>query len=377
MIRRHSEEEIKNRLFRGKLVILTGARQTGKTTLLKSIHAGMGEESLFLNCDELSVREMLSVRSASELRLIAGNKKLIIIDEAQRVPELGITLKLFADEIKEVQVIASGSSALGLSDTIFEPLTGRKFEITLPPVTIKEVLEYTGYAGTRSTLENYVIYGMYPAVITEQFDKRGLLRELSSSYLYKDVLMFRDLRRSEVIEKLLQLLAYQTGSLVSLNELASKLGIDIGTVSRYIDLMEKSFIIFRLPPFKRNLRNEITKMRKIYFYDTGIRNSVISDFSPLNQRQDAGALWENFVISERIKFLMNKSDRPNLYFWRTQQGQETDLVEEIDGRLSGYEIKLSEKSAGRLPVTFLNTYKDAKADFITRENFLMQASEWK
>ncbi|MCK6605097.1 MAG: ATP-binding protein [Ignavibacteriaceae bacterium] len=377
MIRRHSEEEIKNRLFRGKLVILTGARQTGKTTLLKSIHAGMGEESLFLNCDELSVREMLSVRSASELRLIAGNKKLIIIDEAQRVPELGITLKLFADEIKEVQVIASGSSALGLSDTIFEPLTGRKFEITLPPVTIKEVLEYTGYAGTRSTLENYVIYGMYPAVITEQFDKRGLLRELSSSYLYKDVLMFRDLRRSEVIEKLLQLLAYQTGSLVSLNELASKLGIDIGTVSRYIDLMEKSFIIFRLPPFKRNLRNEITKMRKIYFYDTGIRNSVISDFSPLNQRQDAGALWENFVISERIKFLMNKSDRPNLYFWRTQQGQETDLVEEIDGRLSGYEIKLSEKSAGRFPVTFLNTYKDATADFITRENFLMQASEWK
>ncbi len=376
MIKRQLEDEIKKLMFRGKLIILTGARQTGKTTLLKKIHYEQRDNSLFLNCDEVTVRELLSVRSTAELRLIAGTKKLIIIDEAQRVQDIGITLKLFADEIPEVQVIASGSSALGLSDTIFEPMTGRKYELRLAPVTIGEILENKGYPETRSSIESYVLYGTYPAVITEQSDKRGLLKELSSSYLYKDVLMFRDLRRSEVIEKLLQMLAYQTGSLVSLNELGGKLGIDIGTVSRYIDLLEKSFIIFRLSPFKRNLRNELTKMRKIYFYDTGVRNSVISDFSPMSSRKDAGSLWENFVIAERVKYLLNKSSRPNLYFWRTQQGQEIDLVEDIDGKLSAFEIKLSEKSAKKTPQTFTNSYKDASVDFLTRENFLLKASEW-
>lgn len=377
MIKRQIEDEIKKRIFRGKLIILTGARQTGKTTILKKIHQEQGVNSLFLNCDEAAVREMLAVRSTAELRLIAGTKKLLIIDEAQRVQDIGITLKLFADEIPDVQVIASGSSALGLSDAVYEPLTGRKYEFNLSPVTIGEMLENKGYAETRISLESYVLYGMYPAVIMEQADKRGLLKELSSSYLYKDVLMFRDLRRSEVIEKLLQLLAYQTGSLVSLNEIGGKLGIDIGTVSRYIDLLEKSFIIFRLSPFKRNLRNELTKMRKIYFYDTGIRNSVISDFSPLGSRQDAGSLWENFVISERVKFLLNKSSRPNLYFWRTQQGQEIDLVEDIDGKLAAFEIKLSEKSAKKPSQTFTNTYTGASTDFITRESFILRAADWK
>ncbi len=369
MIQRKIQSEIEKKLFRGKIIILTGARQVGKTTLIKNIANQFENNSIYLNCDEADVRIQLTEATSTILKNIVGGKKLILIDEAQRVKNIGLTLKLFADELPEKQVIATGSSALELSNEVNEPLTGRKYEFQLYPFSFSELKENFGYLDVNRLLEERIIFGMYPEIVLKSDEKKSLLKNLASSYLFKDILNYQGIRKPEILEKLLTALALQIGSQVSYNELSNMLKINKDTITKYIDLLEKAYVIFRLPPFSRNLRSELSKMRKIYFYDTGIRNALISNFNLLEIRQDTGALWENFLISERIKNnSLNDSDI-RTYFWRTQQQQEIDFIEEYDGRIFAYEFKWNPNSRKIIPKTFANNYPSAKTQIIDKENF--------
>ncbi len=369
MIQRKIQSEIEKKLFRGKIIILTGARQVGKTTLIKNIANQFENNSIYLNCDEADVRIQLTEATSTILKNIVGGKKLILIDEAQRVKNIGLTLKLFADELPEKQVIATGSSALELSNEVNEPLTGRKYEFQLYPFSFSELKENFGYLDVNRLLEERIIFGMYPEIVLKSDEKKSLLKNLASSYLFKDILNYQGIRKPEILEKLLTALALQIGSQVSYNELSNMLKINKDTITKYIDLLEKAYVIFRLPPFSRNLRSELSKMRKIYFYDTGIRNALISNFNLLEIRQDTGALWENFLISERIKNnSLNDSDI-RTYFWRTQQQQEIDFIEEYDERIFAYEFKWNPNSRKIIPKTFANNYPSAKTQIIDKENF--------
>ena len=369
MIKRALQPILESKLFRGKIIILYGARQVGKTTLIKNIQNKYPDNSLFLNCDEPDIRELLTDTTSTKLKSIIGNKELILIDEAQRVKNIGLTLKLFSDEIKNVQVIATGSSSFELSNIINEPLTGRKYVYTLMPVSFKELVDTFGWIETNRLLEERIIYGMYPEIISKPDEKRALLKEITRSYLFKDILSFESIRKPEQIEKLLMLLAAQIGNEVSYNELANTLNMDKDTVSKYIDILEKAFIIFRLNPFSRNLRTEISKMRKIYFYDTGIRNALISNFNLLDQRNDKGALWENFLISEKLKINLIDDIDVKQYFWRTSQQQEVDYIEEIEGKLYAYEFTFSEKQKKRISKTFLKNYKPQSEKTVNKNNY--------
>lgn len=369
MIKRALQPIIESRLFKGKIIILYGARQVGKTTLIKNIQNKFPDSSLYLNCDEPDIRALLTETTSTKLKSIIGNKNLILIDEAQRVKNIGLTLKLFADEIKNVQVIATGSSSFELSNIINEPLTGRKYVFTLMPVSIKELVDTFGWIETNRLLEDRIIYGMYPEIISKPDEKKTLLKEITRSYLFKDILSFESIRKPEQIEKLLMLLAAQIGNEVSYNELANTLNMDKDTVSKYIDILEKAFIIFRLNPFSRNLRTEISKMRKIYFYDTGIRNALISNFNLLESRNDKGALWENFLISEKLKLNLIDDLDVKQYFWRTSQQQEVDYIEEIEGKLYAYEFTFSEKQKKQISKTFLKNYKPQSEMIVNRNNY--------
>jgi len=369
VIKRALQPIIESRLFKGKIIILYGARQVGKTTLIKNIQNKFPDSSLYLNCDEPDIRALLTETTSTKLKSIIGNKNLILIDEAQRVKNIGLTLKLFADEIKNVQVIATGSSSFELSNIINEPLTGRKYVFTLMPVSIKELVDTFGWIETNRLLEDRIIYGMYPEIISKPDEKKTLLKEITRSYLFKDILSFESIRKPEQIEKLLMLLAAQIGNEVSYNELANTLNMDKDTVSKYIDILEKAFIIFRLNPFSRNLRTEISKMRKIYFYDTGIRNALISNFNLLERRNDKGALWENFLISEKLKLNFIDDLDVKQYFWRTSQQQEVDYIEEIEGKLYAYEFTFSEKQKKQISKTFLKNYKPQSEMIVNRNNY--------
>jgi predicted AAA+ superfamily ATPase len=336
---------------------------------VSNIQTKFPNESLYLNCDEPDIRLLLTDATSTKLKSIVGNKKLIIIDEAQRVKNIGITLKLFADQLKDVQVIATGSSSFELSNIINEPLTGRKYVFTLTPVSLKELIDAYGWIETNRLLEERIIFGMYPEVITNSTEKKNILTEITTSYLFKDILNFEGIRKPEQIEKLLMLLASQIGNEVSYNELANTLNLDKDTVSKYIDILEKAFIIFRLKPFSRNIRTEITKMRKIYFYDTGIRNALISNFNHFESRTDRGALWENFLINEKLKInLINDLDVKS-YFWRTSQQQEIDYVEEINGELFAFEFTINEKKKKQIPKTFINNYKPKSGMIVNKSNY--------
>jgi predicted AAA+ superfamily ATPase len=360
---------IESKLFKGKIIIIYGARQVGKTTLVSNIQTKFPNESLYLNCDEPDIRLLLTDATSTKLKSIVGNKKLIIIDEAQRVKNIGITLKLFSDQLKDVQVIATGSSSFELSNIINEPLTGRKYVFTLTPISLKELIDAYGWIETNRLLEERIIFGMYPEVITNSTEKKNILTEITTSYLFKDILNFEGIRKPEQIEKLLMLLAAQIGNEVSYNELANTLNLDKDTVSKYIDILEKAFIIFRLKPFSRNIRTEITKMRKIYFYDTGIRNALISNFNHFESRTDRGALWENFLINEKLKInLINDLDVKS-YFWRTSQQQEIDYVEEINGELFAFEFTINEKKKKQIPKTFINNYKPKSGMIVNKSNY--------
>lgn len=370
MIRREIQGRIESRLFTGKIIIIYGARQVGKTTLIRSVGAAYKqEETLFLNCDEPDIRALLTDATSTQLEALIGSKKIIFIDEAQRVKNIGLTLKLFADTMPERQIIATGSSSLDLANAIVEPLTGRKFEFQLYPLSLRELTDRYSALELQRLLEQWLIYGLYPEVVIKMSEASILLPELAGSYLYRDVLQFQDIRKPELLERLLQALALQIGSEVSYNELAATLQVGKETIAHYIELLEKCFVIFRLPPFSRNLRTELTKMRKIYFFDLGIRNALIRNFNPIHLRSDVGALWENFLICERLKNHSNEGAFLNTYFWRTHQQQEIDYLEETAGKLSAFEFKWR-PGGWRLPKVFSTTYPDCVGLAVHQNNFL-------
>ncbi len=367
-ITRTLSSAIKTKLFKGKTIVLVGPRQTGKTTLIKSIITSY-DDFLFLDGDDLQTRQLLEAPNTQQIKRIIENHSIVFIDEAQRINNIGLTAKIINDQFKNVQLILSGSSALDLNDAINEPLTGRKWEYNLFPISWEEFQNDIGYVKATQQLNDRLVYGMYPDVINNVGDEKEILKTLTNSYLYKDILALGNIKKPEVLERLLQALAYQIGSEVSYNELAQLLQINKETVSRYIELLEKAYVIFRVNPFNRNLRNEIKSNRKIYFYDNGVRNAIISAFNPIELRNDKGALWENFLISERLKYLHYNKIYANTYFWRTKQQQEIDWVEEKDLKVYGYEFKWSSKKKVKFPKKFVDAYQ-AETQVIHRDNFM-------
>lgn len=368
---RDLQQIIKDKCFRHKAILLLGARQVGKTTLLKEFIRERTDDVLFLNCDEPMTVSLLSNRNLLQLQTMIGSTKIIVIDEAQKVDNIGLTLKIIVDNFPDVQVIATGSSAFELRNRLNEPLTGRKYEYRLYPISTNEIYKTSGYMDVARLLEARLIYGSYPDVLTHGSEARELLNALTESYLYKDILATENLRKPELLDKLLRALAFQVGSEVSYNELAQIIGSDAKTVERYIELLEKCFIIFRLNGLSRNLRNELKKAKKIYFYDNGVRNAVIQQFAPLDMRNDVGALWENFFISERIKFNHYRQHYCNIYFWRTKSQQEIDYIEERDGAFTAFEMKWNpKKSNSTIPSSFLNAYPVHETVVVTPNNYL-------
>ena len=308
--------------------------------------------------------------SSNRFKSLVGNSKLIVIDEAQRVKDIGLALKILHDNFPNVQFAVTGSSSLDLSNTLNEPLTGRKFEYNLFPISTNELINHTNMLEEIKHLESRLIYGFYPDVVNNPGDEKEILSNIVSSYLYKDVFEFQDVRKPAIIEKLVQALALQVGSEVSFNELGNLLGIDSLTVQRYVDLLEKAYVIFHLHSYSRNVRNELKKSIKIYFYDNGVRNAVISSFSPCSLRSDIGELWENFLISERVKNNAFHNRKAKYYFWRTTQKQKVDFIEELDGTFKAFEFKYNPKKAkAKCPQTFSSNYPEISFDVITRENY--------
>lgn len=365
MLARILESRIKEKINGGKAIVVVGARQVGKTTLLNELLKNI--EYLFLDADDPATRNMLQAPTTEQIRTIIGEYKYIFIDEAQRIPGIGMTLKIITDQFKYVQLFVSGSSSFDLGNELNEPLTGRKWEYELFPVCWEEYEKHIGYVKSEQQLENRLLYGFYPEVINNQGKEREVLKNLVNSYLYRDILAFSDIRKPEVLEKLLQALALQMGNEVNYNEIAQLIGINKITVQKYIEILEKGYVIFRLNSFSRNIRNEIKQNRKIYFYDNGIRNMIIGNFTQLDLRIDKGALWENFLVSERKKQHMYKDTFTKIYFWRTKQQQEIDFVEECNGSIKGFEFKWNSKKT-RFPQRFINSYK-AEGQIVDRNNF--------
>lgn len=373
MIVRTLQQRIEENLFKGKAIIVIGARQVGKSTLFRHIVGGRPEKVLSLNCDEPEVKEMLSGINTPELKMLIGNHRIVVIDEAQRVKEIGMTLKRITDNFPEVQLMVTGSSSLELQDRINEPLTGRKYEYHLYPISTRELLNDGGLLAVKQSLEARLIYGSYPDIVNHTEEAKELIMNIANSYLYKDLLALEDIRRPALLEKLLIALALQVGSEVSYNELAQTVRSDSKTVEKYIDLLEKCYIVFRLNAFNRNLRNELKKSKKVYFYDNGIRNAVIQNFAPLALRNDTGALWENFFISERIKANEYAGRYARSYFWRTTDQQEIDYIEETDGEFTAFEMKWNpRRQTVSLPAIFQKTYQVKQTAIVTPENYI----EW-
>jgi len=366
MYTRCLSEIIKKRIASGKAVVVIGPRQVGKSTLIESILKT--KDYLLLDGDDPKTRTLLTEPNTEEIRTILGKYKFVFIDEAQRIEGIGLTMKIITDRFKDVQLFTSGSSAFDLSNKINEPLTGRKWEYQLFPISWEEYENHHGYLYTEQQLENRLLYGFYPDVLNNSGDEINVLRNLVNSYLYRDILSYSDIRKPEVLDKLVQALALQVGSEVNYSELSQIVNVDKNTISKYIDILQKGYIIFKLGSFSRNVRNEIKTNKKIYFYDNGIRNMIIGNFNPIDLRTDKGALWENFLISERIKQIEYKQSLARIYFWRTKQQQEVDFVEEKSGKIFGYEFKWKKKRNAKLPKTFTETY-NAESSVIDRDNF--------
>lgn len=368
---RELQSIIKEKCFRHKAILLLGARQVGKTTLLKEFVREKADEVLFLNCDDSTTVAMLANHNLQQLEMLIGSAKVVVIDEAQKVDNIGLTLKMIVDNFPEVQVIATGSSAFELRNRLNEPLTGRKYEYQLYPISTNEIYKTSGSVDVARLLETRLIYGSYPDILTHASEARELLNALTESYLYKDIFATENVRKPQLLDKLLQALAFQIGSEVSYGELAQIVGSDAKTVERYIELLEKCFVIFRLNGLNRNLRNELKKAKKFYFYDNGVRNAVIQQFAPLSMRNDVGALWENFFISERIKLNEYRQHYCNIYFWRTKSQQEIDYIEERDGAFTVFEMKWNpQKAKASIPAAFLKAYPIAETAIITPDNYL-------
>lgn len=371
-IERALKETIIRDLARSKEVIIVyGARQVGKTTLIKDILSQTSYTYLYVNADENRYIDILSSRDSRELRALVSGYDLLFIDEAQRVKDIGINLKILIDDIPELKIIVTGSSSLDIASKISEPLTGRDIVYTLYPISFYELARYKNDFELKSILEERLIYGSYPEIFSlpNNIDKQKKLIQLTNSYLYKDILSLTGIKLTNEIRNILKIIAFQIGSEVSIYEISRTIGIDDTTVARYIDLLEKSFVLFRLGGFNRNLRKEVSKMDKIYFYDLGIRNALIDNFKPLKDRNDVGALWENFLIAERFKYTEYTDKFLSRYFWRTHSGAEIDYVEESNGELAGYEFKWGSKKKSA-PQTWLNTYSNASYTLLNRENYL-------
>ena len=366
MYQRTIENNINAKIGSGKAIIIVGARQVGKTTLIKNLLKG--KDYLFLDADDPATRKLLTNPNTEQIRTILGKNKLVFIDEAQRIEGIGITLKIITDQFPNVQLFVSGSSSFELGNKLNEPLTGRKWEYELYPISWEEFENKEGFIKSEQQIENRLLFGMYPEVLNNKGNERETLKNLVSSYLYRDILAFSEIRKPEILDDLLLALALQVGSEVNYNELAGTIGVNKITIQKYIEILEKGYIVFRLNSFSRNLRNEIKRNRKIYFYDNGIRNMIIGNFNPLKLRTDTGALWENFLISERKKQNNYKNTFSRIYFWRTKQQQEIDFVEEKDGKIYGFEFKWKAKLKIKLPVTFIKNYA-AETQIIDRNNF--------
>lgn len=369
MINRLISNTIRQKFFRGKAIIVVGPRQVGKTTLLKMLATEFDRKVLVWNCDEPDVRRRLTEPTSTMLGAETAGYDIVFIDEAQRVQNIGITLKLLIDNYPDKQVVVTGSSAIELSNSINEPLTGRKYEYVLFPFSAEELLDEYGAQEESRLLERRLIYGSYPEVVNLPGEERETLTNLVSSYLYKDIFSFQDVRKPEIIEQLLQALALQIGSEVSFSELGRLLGLNSITIQRYIDLLEKSYVVFHLRSFSRNVRSELKKSRKIYFYDNGVRNALLGDYKPLDLRNDIGGLWENYLISERMKHNAYNAFYGKSYFWRTQQQQEVDYIEDYDGVLHTYEFKWSSTKQPRLTETFAKNYPDHTFTVVNPDNY--------
>ncbi|KAF5434618.1 hypothetical protein C5S36_04710 [Candidatus Methanophagaceae archaeon] len=369
MIKRKLTDKLKKHFFKKKAIILIGPRQVGKTTLFKSIVEEINMSYVWFTGDEPNVPNIFNNITSGELIHLFGKNKIVVIDEAQQINNIGSIIKLIVDNIKDIQIIITGSSSFELANKLNEPLTGRKYEYLLYPVSFGELVEENGLIKEIQKLNTRLIYGSYPEIVTDLKNAEENLIWLSDSYLYKDILKLENIKKPSLLIKLLQALAWQVGSEVSYNELAKITSSDPKTVEKYIDLLEKSFVIFRLNALSRNSRNEIKKSRKIYFYDNGIRNAVIGNFNPVSNRNDIGQLWKNYLISERFKFLEYNKIRTNVFFWRTTQQQEIDYIEERAGYFYAYEFKFNPNKKARLSKTFQNAYPQHKFELINRENY--------
>ncbi|REG92005.1 ATP-binding protein [Algoriphagus antarcticus] len=367
-IHRNILQSIQNRLFRNKVILILGPRQVGKSTLCEKLLANSGLTWLYLNGDEADVRSELTDTTATRLKSILGDHKILFIDEAQRIPGIGLTLKIAVDQLKDVQVIATGSSAFDLTSLSNEPLTGRKFEFFLFPLSFGEMIRHHGLLTEKRLIEHRMIFGYYPEIVTHAGEEKELLKLLAGSYLYKDLLMLEQIKKPILLEKLLKALALQLGSEVNYHELGQIVGADKITVEKYIDLLEKAYVIVRIPAYNKNVRTELKKGKKIYFYDCGIRNAILGNFNPVIKRTDVGALWENYFLMERMKYQAYKGADAKHYFWRTTAQQEIDFIEESDGSMTAIECKWSEKSKVRFPSTFTVAYPESTLEVITPQN---------
>ena len=368
MISRTISQKITSLFGSRKAIVIMGARQVGKSTLLKQLLKDRNDV-LWLNGDDWDVQDLFSTITSTRLRAIIGDNRFVVVDEAQRIPEIGLRLKLITDQVPDVQLIATGSSSFELSSKVSEPLTGRKREFIMCPLTFEEMVNHTQFLDEVRMIPHRMVYGYYPEVVTTPGDERMLLKELTNSYLYKDILSLDGINKPEKLVRLLKALALQIGSQVSYNEIGMLVGLDPKTVERYVDILEKSFVIFRLGTFSRNLRNELKSSRKIYFWDLGVRNAVIGNLAPVDNRTDVGELWENFVIAERMKRNVYMESFAQSYFWRNRQQQEVDYLEEVDGRLHAYEFKWNvRKGKVKCPVSFQSNYPEATYKVITPEN---------
>ncbi len=369
MVKRALKEVLKKRIDYKKAIVVLGPRQVGKTTLISEIASELTNDYLYINGDDPSIRLLWNNPTQAFINNYIGHYKVIVFDEAQRLDNIGLSAKMIIDAKKNIQLFISGSSSLEITNKINEPLTGRKWEYRLYPLSWGEINEQFSFAKTIPLLNDFLVTGMYPEVITNPGNAREILSNLAGSYLYKDILESGGIRRPDILLKLLQALAWQVGNEVSYNELSQTIGADKKTVNDYIDLLEKAFVIFRLNPFARNLRNEISSTRKVYFYDNGVRNTIINNFAPIAERNDKGALWENFIISERKKQLAYTGFHGNTYFWRNTNQAEIDYVEERDGEISAFELKWNPKAKVSFPKAFVNEYHPPATRIIHRDNY--------
>ncbi|MFC6103517.1 ATP-binding protein [Olivibacter domesticus] len=369
MIQRNLKAGLLKRIDYKKVLILFGPRQVGKTTLVKHVISELQEDSIYFNGDDVTTRNIWRLDQIALLRQSFENKKIIVLDEAQMIADIGLICKQLVDQNSGIQLILTGSSALNIANITQEPLTGRKWEYFLYPISFSELIRYEGLLTSIQKLPLYLIFGTYPEIITSQQDAKQLLTNLTNSYLYKDILTLTGVKKPMLLEKILKALAWQVGAEVSLNELSKIVAADVKTIDQYIYLLEQVFVVYRIGTYSRNLRNEINTKKKIFFYDNGIRNSLIGNYSPLEARQDIGALWENFLLSERKKLLAYNGFYGSIYFWRNKQQAEVDYIEEIDGKLYAFEFKWNPRTKVNFPKAFVENYKPERTEVIHRDNF--------